>query len=394
MKNILTLIIITLLLASCGEGKKNSLENVLSSDDLELMRQKRAEIVEQQQTINSQLASLDEAISKIDTVKKVPLITTFKAKTEPFNHYFEIQGNVTTKNLLVITPEYNGILTQVYVKEGQKVSKGQTLAKIDDGGLGQQLAQLQIQTDLAKTTYERQKRLWDQNIGSEIQYLQAKSNYEAQEKAVNQLNQQIAKTVVKAPFSGTIDDVITEQGSVVAAGQSQLFRLVNLNNMYIETEVPERYIEDVTRGKHVVVEFPVLGKTIETEVRQAGDFINPSNRTFKVEVGIPNSEKNIKPNLTAKLKINDYTNKEAILIPQSVISENAEGEQYIYTVSEKNAKNVGVAKKTIITTGKTQGDVIEVLSGIENNAEIIKEGARSVKDGQSVEVIDYNETAQ
>lgn len=394
MKNILSIAIVTLIITSCGGDKKNSLESVLSSNNLELMRKKRAEIIDQQQTINEELTILDEAISKVDTVKKIPLITTFKTKNQAFNHYFEIQGNVTTKDLLVITPEYNGILTRVYVKEGEKVKKGQTLAKIDDGGLSQQLAQLQIQAELAKTTYERQKRLWDQNIGSEIQFLQAKSNYEAQAKAVNQLEQQIAKTVVKAPFSGTIDDVITEQGSVVAAGQSQLFRLVNLDNMYIETEIPERYIEDVTKGKHVLVEFPVLGKSIETEVRQASDFINPANRTFKVEVAVPNSEKNIKPNLTARLKINDYTSKAAILIPQSVISENAEGEQYVYTVTDKNADNEGIAKKTIITTGKTQGDVIEVLSGIEDNTEVIKEGARSVKDSQTVKVIDYQENAQ
>ncbi|WP_191858216.1 efflux RND transporter periplasmic adaptor subunit [Hanstruepera ponticola] len=394
MKNILSIAILTLIITSCGSDKKNSLESVISSNNLELMRKKRAEIIEQQQTINDQLTTLDQAISKVDTVKKIPLITTFKTKNQAFNHYFEIQGNVTTKDLLVITPEYNGILTRIYVKEGEKVKKGQTLAKIDDGGLSQQLAQLQIQAELAKTTYERQKRLWDQNIGSEIQFLQAKSNYEAQAKAVNQLEQQIAKTVVRAPFSGTIDDVITEQGSVVAAGQSQLFRLVNLDNMYIETEVPERYIEDVTKGKHVVVEFPVLNKTIETEIRQASDFINPANRTFKVEVAIPNSEKNIKPNLTARLKINDYTSKDAILIPQSVISENAEGEQYVYTVADKNSDNEGIAKKTIITTGKTQGDVIEVLSGIKDNTEVIKEGARSVKDSQTVKVIDYKKDAQ
>ena len=139
-----------------------------------------------------------------------------------FNHYVELQGNVSTKQNLVIFPEYSGILTRVYVKEGQKVSKGQTLAKIDDGGLSQQVAQLQIQADLAKTTFERQERLWNQKIGSEIQYLQAKSTYEAQQKAVSQLQQQIGKTIVRAPFSGTIDDVITEQGSVVAPGQSQL----------------------------------------------------------------------------------------------------------------------------------------------------------------------------
>ncbi len=390
MKHIYSLLIVTLLLVSCGgENKRNSVERVLESNNLETIRQKRAELVDEQQVVQEKIKRLDQAISKIDTVKHVPLITTLTAKEEVFNHVLEIQGNVTTKNLLVITPEYNGILTNVYVKEGQKVTKGQTLAKIDDGGLSQQLAQLQIEADLAKTTYERQKRLWDQNIGSEIQYLQAKSTYEAQSEAVNQLKQQVAKTTVKAPFTGTIDDVITEQGSVVAAGQTQLMRIVSLKDMYIETDIPERYITDVTKGKQVKVQFPVLGKSIDTEIRQAGDFINPANRTFKVEVAIPNNEKNIKPNLTAKLKINDYTNENAILIPQSIISENAEGEQYVYVVNEKNANDEGVAERVIIKTGKTQGDVIEVLEGIDNNVEIVQEGARSVKDGQTVKVINY-----
>jgi len=390
MKHIYSLLIVTLLLVSCGEeNKRNSVERVLESNNLETIRQKRSELVDEQQAVQEKIKRLDQAISKIDTIKHVPLITTLTAKEEVFNHVLEIQGNVTTKNLLVITPEYNGILTNVYVKEGQKVTKGQTLAKIDDGGLSQQLAQLQIEVDLAKTTYERQKRLWDQNIGSEIQYLQAKSTYEAQSEAVNQLKQQIAKTTVKAPFTGTIDDVITEQGSVVAAGQTQLMRIVSLKDMYIETDIPERYITDVTRGKQVKVEFPVLGKSIDTEIRQAGDFINPANRTFKVEVAIPNNEKNIKPNLTAKLKINDYTNENAILIPQSIISENAEGEQYVYVVNEKNANDEGVAERVIIKTGKTQGDVIEVLEGIDNDVEIVQEGARSVKDGQTVKVINY-----
>ncbi|PZW41761.1 RND family efflux transporter MFP subunit [Mesonia algae] len=390
MKHIYSLLIVTLLLVSCGgENKRNSVERVLESNNLETIRQKRAELVDEQQVVQEKIKRLDQAISKIDTVKHVPLITTLTAKEEVFNHVLEIQGNVTTKNLLVITPEYNGILTNVYVKEGQKVTKGQTLAKIDDGGLSQQLAQLQIEADLAKTTYERQKRLWDQNIGSEIQYLQAKSTYEAQSEAVNQLKQQVAKTTVKAPFTGTIDDVITEQGSVVAAGQTQLMRIVSLKDMYIETDIPERYITDVTKGKQVKVQFPVLGKSIDTEIRQAGDFINPANRTFKVEVAIPNDEKNIKPNLTAKLKINDYTNENAILIPQSIISENAEGEQYVYVVNEKNANDEGVAERVIIKTGKTQGDVIEVLEGIDNNVEIVQEGARSVKDGQTVKVINY-----
>lgn len=387
MKNIKLLIILALIITACGNKKTKSVDDVLASDNLTELKEKRTEVDTKQQELSEQMKLLNNRIAELDTVRKIPLITTFKAHQEVFNHQLEIQGNVTTKNLLLITPEYNGILTNVYVKEGQKVKKGQLLAKIDDGGLSQQLAQLEIQTNLAKTTFERQKRLWDQNIGSEIQYLQAKSTYESQEEAVNQLKQQIAKTNVTAPFSGTIDDVITEQGSVVSAGQSQLMRIVNLENMYIETDVPESYISNVTIGKNVTVEFPVLGKTIETKIRQVGDVINPANRTFKVEVSIPNEDKIIKPNLTARLKINDYTNEKALLIPQSIISENADGEQYIYVISNKNSKGEGDAKRIIIKTGKTQGDVIEVLEGIEDGAEIVEEGARSVKDGQTVKVI-------
>jgi len=387
MKYTYLLIIISFITVSCSGNKKNSVESVIEKGNLETIRIKRGELVNEQETINDKIKLLDQKIKTLDTTKNVPLITTFKAVAEVFNHVLELQGNVTTKNLMTITPEYNGILTRVYVKEGQKVNKGQVLAKIDDGGLSQQLAQLRIQSDLAKTTYERQKRLWDQNIGSEIQYLQAKSMFESQQEVINQLQQQISKTTVKAPFSGTIDDVITEQGSVVAAGQTPLMRIVNLDNMYIETEVPERYVSDVTQGKNVTVSIAVLGKTIETKIRQAGNFINPANRTFKVEIEIPNKDKSIKPNLTARLKINDYTSQNAILIPQSIISENANGDQYVYVVNSKNKAGLGIAKRVIIKTGKTQGDVIEILKGLEDGAEIIKEGARSVRDGQSVEVI-------
>ncbi|ARV10774.1 efflux transporter periplasmic adaptor subunit [Winogradskyella sp. PC-19] len=391
MKNILKLTLVSLLIFACDGEKKKTVESVIESNNLEDIRKKRDEIVAQQQEITGKLSLLDEKISSLDTTKNVPLVTSFKAQKEVFIHYVELQGSVSTKNNLVLFPEYSGILTRVYVKEGQKVSKGQTLAKIDDGGLSQQLAQIEIQANLAKTTFDRQKRLWNQKIGSEIQYLQAKSSYEAQTQAVNQLKQQIAKTYVRAPFSGTIDDVITEQGSVVGAGQSQLMRIVNLDDMYIETAVPERYISDVVKGKNVEVEFPILNKTISAKVRQAGNFINPANRTFNVEIAVPNKEKNIKPNLTARLKINDYTNEEAILIPQSIISENANGQQYVYVISDKNSDNEGEAKRIIVKTGKTQGDVIEVLEGLDGNSEIIKEGARSVRDGQTVEVINYTE---
>jgi RND family efflux transporter MFP subunit len=386
MKYIYTLSLITLLLTSCGGEKEKSFDDIVASDNLELIRNKKTELDHKAQEISTQLKQLEEKIKVLDPQQKVPLITTFAAKETVFNHYVELQGSVNTKQNLVIFPEYSGVLIRVYVKEGQKVHKGQILAQIDDGGLSQQLAQLKIQADLAKTTFERQQRLWDQKIGSEIQYLQAKSSYEAQQQAVSQLEQQVGKTLVRAPFSGTIDDVITEQGSVVAPGQSQLFRIVNLEDMYIETEVPERYISDITKGKDVKIEFPVLGKKIDAKVRQAGNFINPANRSFKVEIAIPVKDPSIKPNLTAKLNINDYTNNKAILIPQSIISENAEGQQYVYTIVDKE-NNKAIVKREIIKTGKTQGDFIEVLSGIKHGEEIIDEGARSVKEGQEVKIL-------
>ena len=385
MKNLLSLTLLTVLLISCGDNKEQSIEEIIATDNLEAIRQKRATIVTQQQEINNKIKQLDDKISELDKSKKIPLITTFTVQQKVFNHYLELQGSVQTKQNLVIYSEIPGVLLRVYVKEGQRVSKGQLLASIDDGGMGQQVALLQIQADLAKTTFERQERIWDKKIGSEIQYLQAKSSYEAQQKAVSQLKSQLEKSSVRAPFSGVIDDVISEQGSVVSPGQSQLMRIVNLRDMYIETDVPESYISSVSKNKDVLVEFPVLGKTMNAKIRQTGNFINPANRTFKIEIAVPNKDRAIKPNLTAKLKINDYTNENAILIPQDIISENANGEQYIYVVKDKNEK-YAIADQVIIETGKTQGDVIEVLKGLENDVEIIQEGARSVRNQQEVEI--------
>ncbi len=390
MRRILLHTFIVSLLASCG-SKEKTVDSVISTKDIQKIRAKKDLLNEKQELLASQIKLLDAEIAKLDTSKKVPLITTFKVEESVFTHYLDLQGNVQTKKNVLVYPEMPGQLVKIYVKEGQYVAKGQALAKIDDGGLSQQLAQIETQMNLAKTTFDRQKRLWDQKIGSEIQYLQTKTNYEALTKSANQIKKQLDKSVVKAPFSGIVDDVIKEQGIIVAPGPgSEIFRVVNLNDMYIETDVPESYISSIKKGKEVRVEFPVLGKTVDSKVRQAGNFINPANRTFKVEIGVANKDRSIKPNLTAKLRINDYTNPKSILIPQSIISENANGEQYVYVI--KDIKNsIGKAKKVIISTGKTQGDIIEVLSGLEVGFQIVKEGARSVKDNQEVKILAISE---
>ena len=388
MRKIYSLLVITIVLISCGEKKTTSIEEIVSNGTLKELTAKKKEIATKLEAINKDLEAINNAISSKDTVKKLPLITTFTAKSKVFNHFLEVQGNVKTKQNILIYPEMPGILKSVFVKEGQRVSKGQLLAKIDDGGLSNQVAQLEATTQLAKTTFERQKRLWEQKIGSEIRFLQTKTNYESQKNSLQQLKSQLSKSAIRAPFSGTIDDVMKEPGTVVAPGQgSEVFRIVNLNNMYVEAEVPERYIASITKNKAVKVNFPVLGTNSDSKIRQVGSFINPSNRSFKIEVPVSNKSGNIKPNLTAKLQINDYTDTDAILIPQSIISENASGDQYIYIIKNKNSNNEATAERLIIKTGKTQGNFIEVLENLSAGTEIIQEGARSVNNGQTVKVI-------
>ncbi len=388
MKNIFILLITAVLVVSCGEGKTKSVEDLISNGTITELKNKKSELTTELSGINADLEKVNDKLSKLDTFKKLPLITTITVKENKFNHFVEIQGDVKTKQNILVYPEMPGILRKIYVKEGQRVAKGQLLASIDDGGMSNQVAQLEATSQLAKTTFERQKRLWEQKIGSEIQFLQAKTNYESQKNTLDQLKKQQAKSLVRAPFSGVIDDVIKEPGTVVAPGMgSEIFRVVNLNNMYVEAEVPERYIASITKNKEVKVLFPILGKSTSSKVKQVGSFINPDNRSFKIEVPVDNKDGNIKPNLTAKLQINDYTSEKAVLIPQSIISENSKGEQFVYAIKDKKANNVAVTERVIITTGKTQGDFIEVLENLSVGREIIQEGARSVKNGQEVKVI-------
>ncbi len=388
MKNTYLLIIITVFLNSCSNKKEPSLEEILATNDVELLKSRKSEIDAKLEELSLDLNQLNNKLNVLNKDRNTPLITTITTSEQQFNHFIELQGNVKTKQNVLVYPEMPGILNKVYVKEGQKVKKDQILATIDDGGLSQQLMLLESNEQLAKTTFERQKRLWDQQIGSEIQYLQAKTSYDSQKNATRQLKKQLDKFTIRAPFSGIIDDVFKEKGTVVAPGPgAEIFRIINLSNMYIETDVPESYISSIKKNKMVEVNFPILERSYDSSIRQVGNFINPSNRTFKIEVGIPNIDGEIKPNLTAKLKLNDYSNLNAILIPQSIISENSNGQQFIYVVKEDKENRQVYAERLVIETGKTDGDFIEVTKNLDANVEVILEGARSVNNGQVVKVI-------
>ena len=377
-------IIVSSLIFSC-QSENKSVSEVIASNNIELIKLKREEINNKQQEIYKKLNLIDLKLNELENNSKNPIVSTSRIIKQDFNHYVELQGDVKSEKIISIYPEFSGIINEIFVISGESVDKGQILATIDDGGLKQQLYQLQITYNLAKTTYERQERLWDQKIGSEIQYLESKSMFEAQSKAIEQLTKQLNKTIIKAPFSGIIDNVIVKKGEVVYPGRSNLMLLVNMQEMYVESKVPENYINSITKGKDVVIEVPMLNIALKSKIRLVANYINPLNRTYRIEAEIPRNNYKIKPNLNVKLKVNDYTSEDAILIMLNHINIDSNNDEYVYKIINKDGKNY--ALKTIIETGKNNGNLIEVLKGLTENDEIVSEGARKITNNSEVKII-------
>jgi len=377
MKKISILTALSIVLFACNSGDKNTVENLIASKDVKAITQKKTEL-------QLQITQLEEALATLDTSKELEaLVTVAPLKDTIFNHYLEVQGSINTNENVLIQPEFPGNLVELNVKAGQRVSKGQVLARTDDGGMSQQLASAENQYALAKTTFDRQKNLWNQKIGSEIQYLQAQTQMISAQKAVAQIKAQIAKTVIRAPFSGTIDELFVEKGEVVSASQQGLMRIVNLGSMYVSTSIPETYIGKLKVGTEVDVYLTSLGKTYKGKVRQIGNFINPNNRSFGIEVSVPNPENLLRPNQVAKLKVIDYVNKNAIVVPTNVLQKDGQKNTYLYTVVNSNGKT-GIAKKTIVKTGQSSDNVTEILQGIDSKAIIVTEGMNTISDGMKL----------
>jgi len=385
MKSTIWTLLLTLGLVSVSCQSKSSayIDELIASNDEALLRAKRTELSAQRSLLDADIKRLDVVIASLDKSTSLPLVATYEVTPQEFNHFTSFQGTVKTMKNINVYPEIPGQLLEVMVVEGQKVEKDQVLARIDDGGLVAQLAQAKSQLLLAETVFNRQERLWSQNIGSEIQFLQAKTQFESAEKAVDALSLQAEKSVVRAPFDGTVDQIFKEPGTIVAPGMgSELFRVVNIDEVYVEVDVPETHITSISEGSKVRVNLSAIGEEIDARISRVSKVINPSNRSFSVEVPLENKSGFIRPNLMASVAINDYSNKSAIMIPQSVVSENAEGKQYCFAL-EKSAEGY-VAKRLIIETGKTSEDFIEVLEGVENGALLITEGAKKVSDNQPV----------
>ena len=383
LKKALYSIIILVLFNGCNNSNA-SIEQILKTNDPDIISQKRKEIIKSQQEIYTKLNLIDNKLEELNKNSKFPIVETTILKNNDFQHFVELQGSVKSDQLIIIYPEFSGVLNKIYVKSGEEVTKGQTLATIDDGGLKQQLSQLEISFNLTKTTYERKERLWAQNIGSEIQFLETKSIYESQKEAIKQLKKQLEKTVIRASFNGTIDNIIAKEGEVVYPGKSNLMILLNMDNMYIECNVPERYINTIYKGKKAKVVFPLINDFLETSIKQAGNFIDPTKRTYKIKLDLPQNELNIKPNLNAKVSVNDYSNNNAIIIKEGFISIDSNNEKYVYKIYRKEKK--AYASKTIIKTGKNNGNYIEVTSGLSADDEIVIEGMRKLFDNTRVKI--------
>ena len=389
MKKTIISLSFSLLLMACSQETEKAASSITSNKvTLDELQIQKANYTRQIKGLTLALDSLNQRLEKISGGQKRVLVTALEIKPQIFNHTIEIQANIKTRQNLQLFPEFGGRLNQILVKEGQEVEKGTLLAVIDDAGLQDQLDQMKLQLQLAKTTFERTQRLWDQKIGSEMMYLEAKTRFKSQQKQVAQMRNQLSKTKVYAPFSGVIDEIIARKGSALAPGITPIMRIINLDNMYVESDVPENYLANITKGSFAKVSIPVLNETQNTLVRQTGNFIQPNNRTFRVEAPIKNPTGMIKPNLNARLSIVDYSNPEALMIPFRVIRENAKGDSFVFILKVAEQENEYITEQRFVSLGMSKNELVEITKGVNTEDLIADEGVSLLVTGQKVKRIE------
>jgi membrane fusion protein (multidrug efflux system) len=389
MKKTIIFLSFLLLLLACGQETEKTVSSITANKGtLDELQIQKTIYTRQINELSLALDSLNQKLEKMSGSQKRVLVTAIEIKPQIFNHTIEIQANIKTRQNLQLFPEFGGRLNQILVEEGQEVKRGTLLAVIDDAGLQDQLDQMKLQLYLAKTTFERTQRLWDQKIGSEMMYLEAKTRFKSQQKQVAQMRDQLSKTKIYAPFSGVIDEIIARKGSALAPGMTPIMRIVNLDNMYVESDVPENYLANITKGSLAKVSIPVLNETQNTVVRQTGNFIQPDNRTFRVEAPIKNPTGMIKPNLNARLSIVDYSNPEALMIPIRVIRENSKGDSFVFILTGQEENNGYITQQRFVTLGMSKDELVEITKGVNTEDLIVDEGVSLLVTGQKVKRIE------
>jgi len=376
-----------ILLLGCNSSRNSSINDLINKGDLETLKKRKKEYVDLINDLRLDLNEINKGITLLDENEQIQVISKFNVIEKEFNTYVKLQANLKSRKNVVILSEFQGTLKNLFVKEGHLVKKGQLLAEINDSGLKEQLDQMLIQANYTQDNFDRVKRLWEKNIGSEMQFLKAKSDFETSNKMVEQIRDQLSKTKIYAPFDGEIDEIISNLGSNLVPG-SPILRVVNLDIIYAEAQVPEKYVSSISIGTEAIISIPLLNKELTSKIVQTGNFINPNSRTFRIEAPVENKDKRIKQNLNARIKIKNYSNDKSIVVPLRVLSEDASGKPFLYKLVTTDKKDIFLTVKSFVITGANYNQEIEITQGVSIGDIIVLEGANNVEDNQRVRVIE------
>ncbi|MDZ4072190.1 MAG: efflux RND transporter periplasmic adaptor subunit [Sediminibacterium sp.] len=394
MQKIFTILVLaaSVTLVSCGAGSTEANSGAAAEQKAKL-----AELKKQKDGIDAEIAKLEAEIAKLDPASAKPdnakLVSLTTVTPETFTHYIDLQGKIESENISFVTPRGGGgQVKAVYIKRGDVVKKGQLILKLDDAlqrqsviAAEQGLETLKTQLSFAKTLYQKQKNLWEQNIGTEVQLITAKNNVEtlenqlkSAEEQVKLSREQLAFSSVYSDVNGVAEDVNIRVGEIFA-GPGQI-KIVNTSNLKVTTEVPENYIDRVNNGTRLKVTLPDINKTVEAKISVSGKIINPISRSFFIEARMPN-DKDFRPNQIAMVQIQDYTINNAITVPVNTLQNDEKG-KYVMVAVKENGKMI--AKKKVVIVGEFYGDKLEVKSGLQAGDMVITEGYQSLYDGQVI----------
>ncbi len=374
MKNTLYILSTIVVLVACSKG---------GGDKLSDKKAELAKLQAEEKTISASIKKLQAELDILDPqkdVEKVIAVTVSPLASQNFKHFVEIQGRVDAKNNIFVSPQMGGAITNLYVKEGDYVKQGQIIATIDNAVLKQSMQEIDYQLETAKIFYEKQKSLWDQKIGTEVQYIQAKSNVESLEKRIATLKTQTAMTSVVSPIGGFVDEVRMKAGEMAAPGIG-IVRVVNSDNLKVVAQVADTYASTIKQGDVVIVKFPDLGKETTAKLTFVSQTVSAASRTFTVEASIPKIDSQLKPNMTAVLNINDQAKANAIIINQNYIQHTELGD-IVYVAVTEGAKKVARSRK--VTAGLTYNGEIEITSGLQTGDMLITQGYQDLVDGQAI----------
>jgi membrane fusion protein, multidrug efflux system len=370
------LIYLPILLIFVACGQKSPLE--AKKEELSKYKTEFGELKTKIEALEKEIAILDTS----SVSKKSKLFSITPVLSGPFQHFLDIQGTVDSDENIMVQPGMPGVVTKVYVQEGDMVKTGQVLAEIDNKSIKESIAQLETNLDFAKTAFEKQKRLWNQKIGTEIQYLQSKTQYESLEKSISSVNAQLEMTRIKSPINGVVDEVNIKIGEFATPSFNGSFRVVNNNKIKISTKIADSYISKVKIGDPVNVRLNDLNQTLQGKVSFIGKSVNPLTRTFAVDIRLDNGGADLRPNMLANVSINDQNLENVISVPSNFIQKEPGGGTFVMVAEKKGAEMM--ARKKLVETGINYNDKIVIVNGLSTSDQLITNGFQDVVDGQLI----------